>query len=58
MANELILIADDNDDIREFVGAALREDGYEVVEAKDGKSALEKFATRNPDILFLSGSMG
>lgn len=58
MAKELILIADDNDDIREFVGAALREDGYEVAEAKDGKSALEKFSVISPALLILDVSMG
>jgi DNA-binding response OmpR family regulator len=58
MANELILIADDNDDIREFVGAALREDGYEVAEAKDGKTALEKFSVLNPHMMILDVSMG
>lgn len=58
MAKELILIADDNDDIRDFVGAALREDGYEVVEAADGESSLEKFGSINPDVIILDVSMG
>jgi DNA-binding response OmpR family regulator len=58
MANERILIADDNEDIREFVSAALREDGYQVVDCKDGKSALEKFETEKPAVVILDVSMG
>ncbi len=58
MAKELILIADDNEDIREFVRAALREDGYEVAEARDGTGALEKFSVLNPQLLILDVSMG
>ena len=58
MANELILIADDNEDIRDFVSAALREDGYEVAEAKNGKSAMEKFSELSPQVVILDVSMG
>jgi len=58
MANELILIADDNQDIREFVAAALQEDGYEIIEASNGKSAIEKFASAKPYLMILDVSMG
>lgn len=35
------LVADDDDDIRELVCAALRADGFEVVEARDGGELLQ-----------------
>ncbi|OGW52477.1 MAG: hypothetical protein A2Y81_08110 [Nitrospirae bacterium RBG_13_43_8] len=39
-----ILIVDDDDMLRSFVSAVLREDGYEVEEAKDGKTGLAKLS--------------
>lgn len=36
-----ILIVEDNDDIRELYGTCLRREGYTVVEAEDGRAALE-----------------
>ncbi len=35
------LVADDDDDIRELVSAALRADGFEVIEARDGTELLK-----------------
>jgi CheY-like chemotaxis protein len=35
------LVADDDDDIRELVSAALRADGFDVVEARDGTEMLK-----------------
>jgi PAS domain S-box-containing protein len=43
---ETILIADDEDDVREVVGAMLRSFGYRVLEARDGAEALELFRER------------
>ncbi|MBF0501732.1 MAG: response regulator [Candidatus Riflebacteria bacterium] len=40
-----ILIVDDSPSIRQMVGNTLREAGYEVVEAADGKEALNKLRT-------------
>ena len=37
-----ILIVDDSDSIRNVVGIALRGEGYEVIEAKDGVDGLSK----------------
>ena len=36
MANELILVVDDNKDVRAFVRTALEVEGYSVVEAASG----------------------
>jgi len=39
-----ILVADDNDDIREAIVEALVNEGYEVASARDGREALERLA--------------
>ena len=58
MASELILIVDDNADIRLFVKSALEEEGFEVIEAADGITALTVFAETNPTVVILDLSMG
>jgi PAS domain S-box-containing protein len=40
---ETILIADDDDDIRNIIIGTLKDYGYKVIEAIDGEDALEKF---------------
>lgn len=55
---EIILIADDNEDIRNFVRVALQAEGYQIVEAIDGKVALTLFKTSNPSVIILDVSMG
>lgn len=44
-----ILIAEDEDGIREFVVINLRRAGYDVVDACDGQQALDKFAEAQGD---------
>ena len=58
MASELILIVDDNPDIRLFVKSALEEEGFEVIEAADGITALTVFAETNPTVVILDLTMG
>lgn len=58
MDSEVILIADDNEDIRNFVRIALQAEGYQVVEAVDGKMALTLFRQTNPSVIILDVSMG
>ncbi|OPY80483.1 MAG: Blue-light-activated protein [Syntrophorhabdus sp. PtaU1.Bin153] len=41
---ETILVAEDNHDVRELVVNILRGKGYALIEATDGKDAVEKFA--------------
>lgn len=38
---EKIMIVDDHEDIREVVHVLLTNEGYQIIEAKDGKEALE-----------------
>jgi PAS domain S-box-containing protein len=45
-----ILIADDEDYVREVVCAMLRSFGYRVIEARDGAEALERFRERRGEI--------
>ena len=46
-----IMVIDDSASLREAVGSALTDAGYEVVEAVDGKDALEKLDGRKLDLM-------
>lgn len=48
-----ILVADDDSNIRELVCLFLRNEGFEMVEAADGKEALDVFASERPDLVVL-----
>ena len=50
--NSLLFIEDD-DGIRVALTLALEDEGYEVVEAPDGRSGLAAFAEREPDLVLL-----
>lgn len=58
MSKDQILVVDDNADIRFFVRAALTPEGYEVIEASDGKTALEIFRKKEPSLIVLDLSIG
>jgi len=51
------LIVDDNADNRTLLAAILKPIGIEVVEARDGKEALEAFETLSPDVIFMDMRM-
>lgn len=53
-----ILIVDDNEDIRAFVRVSLEDDGYRVLEAADGESALRIFRNENPSLVILDIGIG
>lgn len=48
-----ILIADDNENIREALTYLLEDEGYQLSLAKDGADTLKKVREVRPDILFL-----
>lgn len=48
-----LLFIEDDDQIRLALRLALEDEGYEVVEAADGRSGLERFAEREPDLVLL-----
>ena len=53
MKHKKILIADDNENIREALTYLLEDEGYTLSVAKDGAEALRKVREVTPDILFL-----
>jgi len=53
MAQKKILIADDNQNIRDALTYLLEDEGYELILAKDGAETLRKVHDLRPDILFL-----
>lgn len=52
-----VLIADDEPDILEILKYNLTNEGYEVIEAKDGDEALEKAQRNRPDLIVLDVMM-
>lgn len=52
-----ILIAEDEKDLRKLLYDQLTGAGYDVVQAKDGKEALDLFHTVNPDMAILDVMM-
>ena len=58
MQNALILIVDDNEDVRQFVRASLEQEGFQVAEAIDGTSALTVFQEIKPSVVILDLTMG
>jgi DNA-binding response OmpR family regulator len=52
-----ILVADDEEDLRELVTYRLTRSGYQVIGAGDGLQALELAAERTPDLMVLDVMM-
>jgi len=52
-----ILIVDDEQDIRTYLSALFEDQGYETLQAKDGREAMEMLLTESPDIITLDISM-
>ncbi len=48
-----VLIVEDEVSLREPLVYLLQKEGYDVIEAGDGNTALEVFATSNPDLVLL-----
>lgn len=53
----MILIVDDDNDVRAMIKRALHELGYPAVEAQDGKTALAMMAEEKPDLVILDYMM-
>lgn len=54
---EKILIADDEQLMRQLIIDFLRPEGYEILEASDGKEALEIYDKEHPDLILLDVMM-
>jgi DNA-binding response OmpR family regulator len=52
-----ILIVDDDADLLDLTGYALRRDGFTVVQALDGEQALQRWERENPDLVLLDANM-
>ena len=57
MANEKILVVDDDANICELLRLYLTKEGYQVTVANDGEEGLEKFNTVKPDMVLLDVMM-
>jgi two-component system alkaline phosphatase synthesis response regulator PhoP len=53
MAKEVILIVDDEEDIRELVELNLDREGYQILACDTGERALELVRSRKPDLIVL-----
>lgn len=52
-----ILVADDEPAVRDFIGLVLDIAGYRVIEAHDGRQALELARAEHPDLILLDVMM-
>jgi DNA-binding response OmpR family regulator len=52
-----ILVADDDDDLRQMLSLIFRHAGFEVVEAADGEQALARAVDSNPIVVLLDVMM-
>ena len=57
MANEKILVVDDDQNICELLRLYLTKEGYQVTLASDGEDALTKYAQAKPDMVLLDVMM-
>lgn len=53
MAKAVILVVEDDPDIRELLAYALGKEGYEILQAPDGETGLRMMADRKPDLVLL-----
>ncbi|MDF2458131.1 MAG: Sensory response regulator with diguanylate cyclase domain [Nitrospira sp.] len=53
----VVLVADDDKAVRQFVRTAIEQIGLEVCEASSGAEVLEQFALRHPDVIVLDVTM-
>ena len=47
------LVVDDDIVLADLVAFTLRKDGFQVIQAQDGSSALQRWADEKPDIVIL-----
>ena len=51
--NFTVLVVDDDPNIRRMIVAALRREGYDFLEAPNGRDALDVMRTQHPDVVVL-----
>jgi len=57
MTAPLVLLAEDDDDVRALAELVLRRDGFDVIAVADGDAALAAAEARPPDVAVLDVSM-
>ena len=53
LSGKKVLVADDSRMIRTILGRAFKKQGCQVIEAVDGRNAIEKFRERQPDLIIM-----
>jgi CheY-like chemotaxis protein len=53
-----VLVVEDDADLREVMAGALAGDGHQVVEAADGRAALDALAAQSFDLVLLDVGLG
>ena len=53
MSSVKVLVVEDEQSLREPLTYLLQREGYEVIEAADGKAAIEQFTKAKPDLILL-----
>ena len=53
LQGQRVLVVDDDPNIRRMIIAALRRDGYEFLEAPNGRDALDMMRAERPDVVVL-----
>ena len=48
-----VLVTDDDPDLRDILRSILEGEGFQVLEASDGRAALEAVRSHHPDLLLL-----
>lgn len=56
-SNVLVMVADDDDDLREAIVGVLHQHGYRTLPASDGQQALEGAVELRPDVMLLDYRM-
>jgi two-component system phosphate regulon response regulator PhoB len=57
LSRRTILVAEDNEDIRSLLRFFLEENGYEVIEARNGAEAVKMAQTTKPDLILMDLTM-
>lgn len=53
MTEKMIMVVDDEKDIRDSIQSILESEGYEVITAENGDDCLQKLEGKNPDLILM-----
>ena len=52
-----VLVVEDNPDCRDLLAVVIKKSGYQVIEAENGRAALEKASSEMPDLILMDVSL-